>query len=210
MPKLIPKKTIKRIITLRKKGYSLPEIQREVKVGYGSVHRYIKGVNILPDHIKTWFGKRGGSIKRMKVRELHANNQAAQIITSLSKKEKMIFLSALYWGEGCKSDFNLMNTDPQLIKVFIQGLQEVFHITKDRFRISIRIYEDLDRKKCLTFWSQVTGISKESFVNIDVIKGKKKGKLAYGMCRVRILKGSDMLKYVSALKNKISSFFLPS
>ena len=209
MPKLIPKIIIQKIMELRKKGYSLPEIQKEVRVGYGTVYRYIQGVNISPEHRKSWFGKRGGSIKRMKARELHAYKKASITISSLSKKEKMIFLSALYWGEGSKSDFNLMNSDPLLIRVFIRGLQEVFHISQDRLRVSISLYEDLDKEKSLMFWSQITGVPKTKFVNVDVIKGKKKGKLPYGMCRVRILKGADMLKYIRALKSKISSFFCP-
>lgn len=209
MPKSIPNMTIQRIIQLREKGYSLPEIKNEVHVGYGTVYRYIQGVDILPKYRKTWFGKRGGSTKRMKMNELLAKEKAMKTVVSLSKKEKMIFLSALYWGEGSKSDFNLMNSDPQLIKVFILGLQEVFEIDKSRIRVSIRIYEDLNRKKALEFWSQVTGIPIDKFVNVDVIKGKKKGKLPFGMCRVRILKGADMLKYMSALKNQISSFFAP-
>ena len=209
MPKLIPDTTIQRIIQLRKKGYSLPEIKNEVHVGYGSVYRYIQGIDILPKYRKIWFGKRGGSIKRMKMKELIAKKYATKLVMSLSKKEKMIFLTALYWGEGSKADFNLMNSDPQLIKVFILGLQEVFGIDKSRIRISIRIYEDLDRKISLEFWSQVTGIPIDKFINVDVINGKKKGKLPFGMCRVRILKGADMLKYMRALKNQIGSFFAP-
>lgn len=142
----------------------------------------------------------------MKIKEKLAEEKAKKTILSLSEKEKIIFLTALYWGEGSKSDFNLMNTDADLIRVFIQGLQEIFNISKDRLRISIRIYEDLDKQKCLEYWSKITGVPAEKFVSIDILKGKKKGKLLYGMCRVRILKGGDMLKYIKALKNRINTF----
>jgi restriction system protein len=47
----------------------------------------------------------------------------------------------------------------------------------------------------------------EKFVNVNVLRGKKKGKLKYGMCRVRILKGGDMLKYMRALNNRIVNIF---
>lgn len=50
MPKLISQEKIKRIRLLRQKGYSLPEIKKEVRVGYGSVFRYIQGVEILPEY----------------------------------------------------------------------------------------------------------------------------------------------------------------
>jgi len=206
MSKLLLKETIEKIKLLRQKGYSLPEIKKEVKASHGSVFRHMQGVKILPEYWKEWHGKQGGSIKRMKIRERLAEEKAEKTIISLSDKEKMIFLTALYWGEGNKSDFNLMNTDADLIRVFIQGLQEIFNISKDRLRISIRIYEDLNKRECLQYWSKITGVPVEKFVSVNILKGNKKGKLPYGMCRLRILKGGDMLKYIKALKNRIISF----
>jgi predicted DNA-binding protein YlxM (UPF0122 family) len=207
MPKLLSKETIGKIKLLRQRGYSLPEIKREVKASHGSIFRHIQGVKILPEYWKEWHGKQGGSIKRMKIREQIAEKKAKNSIYSLSDKEKMIFLTVLYWGEGSKSDFNLMNTDADLIKIFIKGLREVFNIAKDRFRISIRIYEDLDKQECLKYWSKITGVPAEKFINVDVLHGNKKGKLPYGMCRVRILKGGDMLKYIKALRKQIINLF---
>ena len=207
MPKLIPKATIRKIKLLRQKGYSLPEIKEKVKTSHGSVFRHIQGVKILPEYWKEWHEKQGGSIKRMKIREKIAREKAEKTIISLSDKEKMIFLTALYWGEGSKSDFNLMNTDTDLIRVFVQGLKKIFNISKDRLRISIRIYEDLDKQKCLEYWSKITEVPVEKFVSVNILKGNKKGKLPYGMCRLRILKGGDMLKYIKALKDKIVNLF---
>jgi len=207
MPKLIQREKIDKIKLLRKKGYSLPEIAKELNVGTASVFRYTQGVEILPQYWKEWHGKQGGSIKRMKLREQEAINKAAIEIPSLSIKEKLIFLSALYWGEGNKKDFNLINSDPELIKIFINGLGEVFSIPKDKLRISIRIYEDLNINKCLKFWSSITGVPVNKFKSVNILKGKKIGKLEYGMCRIRIEKGGDMLKYVTALKNRIKELF---
>lgn len=105
----------------------------------------------------------------------------------------MLFIGALYWAEGNKRDFGLSNTDPELIKVFITNLREVFHVEEERFKISIRIYEDLDKEKGLDFWSSIVTISKAKFLKVDVLSGKKNGKLSYGMCRVRVSKGADLL-----------------
>ena len=62
MPKLIPQDKIDQIKKLRSLGWSLPEIYREVKVGYGSVMRYIKDVQILPQYQKALENKKKGSI----------------------------------------------------------------------------------------------------------------------------------------------------
>ncbi len=91
--------------------------------------------------------------------------------------EKLLFLSALYWAEGSKKDFGLSNTDPELIKIFVEGLRKVFKIDNKRFRISIRIYEDLDSEKSLAFWSKITGVAKKDFVSVNTLRGKKNGKL---------------------------------
>jgi len=207
MPKLLLKETKEKIKSLRQKGYSLPEIKKEVSASYGSIHRYTLGIKILPKYLKTWHGKQGGSIKRKKNKLIEAEKKAKKSINYLSNKERIIFLSALYWGEGSKSDFNIMNTDPNLIRVFIIGLRDVFGINQERLRVSIRIYEDLDKEKCLQYWSNITGVPVAQFISVNILKGKKKGKLPFGMCRIRISKGGDMLKYIKAVYKRISNKF---
>jgi len=198
---------ISRIKRLREIGWSLPEIKDKIGVGYGTVYRYIKNVQILPEYKKEWLGKRGGSIKRKRALEEKAKKEAKQVIVSLSKKEKIVFISALYWGEGNKKDFNLINSDPDLIEVFVKGLRDLFCISSDRLKISIRIYEDLDERKCLNFWSKITKVPIEKFVSINVLKGKKKGKLDHGMCRIRVEKAGSLLKYMLAIRNEVVGKF---
>ena len=188
-----------KIKNLRSLGYSLPEISRELEVPKTTVFRYIKNVQILPEFIKLWEAKRVGSRYRKILKEKQAFLDGRKVVENLSSKEKMLFACALYWGEGSKKDFGLSNTDPELIKSFINVLRNVFNIQNDRLRISIRIYEDLDRDRCLNFWSRIVAIEKEKFINVDVLHGKKKGKLEYGMCRVRVLKGGDLLKQVKGI-----------
>lgn len=207
MPRLLSQETKERIVALRQKGWSLNEIKRETKLGNGTVFRYIKDVEILPEYREVWLSKRSGSVKRKLIAEENARKKVKKLITSLSKKEKLIFISALYWGEGSKSELNLSNTDSDLIRVFMQGLREGFRIPTKRFSPTIRIYEDLDREVCIRHWSTVTGIPIKRFVSIDVLQGKKKGKLPYGMCRIRLKKGGDMLKYMVALRKEVSTFF---
>lgn len=207
MTKRIPEEIINQIKSLREKGLSLPEIKKKIPIGQATIYRYVKDVTILPQYEKAWRNKRASSRKRKRLAEIKALKKAKKLIKSLSKKEKSIFLATLYWGEGTKNDFGLSNTDPHLIQIFVKGLQEVFGIPKDRLRISIRLYEDIDKELSLQFWSEITGVPSDKFVSINVLKGKKHGKLPYGMCRVRVQKGGDMLKYVMALKERIITLF---
>lgn len=198
---------IEKIKFLRSKGYSVPEISREVLVGKTTVFGYIKGVKISSEYISLWLGKRGGSKERRDSKLRVALKNGESLVGNLTKKEKVLILCALYWAEGNKTDFVLTNTDPQLISVFINSLRQVLNITDDQLRISIRLYEDLDKDKSLTFWSQVVGIPKERFLSTSILSGKKKGKLEYGMCRVRVVKGGDLLKKVMSINKVIADRF---
>lgn len=187
------------IKTLRSNGYSLPEISRKLNIPKTTVFNYVQGVKILPEFIELWKMKRLGSRYLKNLKEQKAFEEAIELIDELSIKEIMLFIAALYWGEGSKKDFGLSNTDPDLIKVFINGLRKVFNVEEERLRISIRIFEDMDREECLNFWSKVVGVPKDKFINVNVLYGKKKGKLQYGMCRVRVTKGGDLLKQIKAI-----------
>ena len=200
---------IQEIKSLRSRGYSIIEIGDKLKRSNTTIFRYIQGVKILPEFFKNWAGKRGGSKKRKTIKEIRSLEEAKKLIKVLSYKEKLILLSALYWGEGSKKDFGLSNTDPNLIRTFVNCLKDVFKIEDTRLRISIRIYQDLDREKCLEFWSKVTGVRKDNFVSINVLEGKKKGKLEYGMCRVRVLKGGDLLKKIVSINKVVANLIVP-
>ena len=203
----ISEENIKHITELRKLGWSLPEIKKKLDVGYGTIYRYANNVAILPAFRKEWFGKRGGSFKRRLMLEQKARDNAKKLIPALSHKEKMIFMAALYWGEGNKKDFNLLNSDPNMIKIFVRGLLELFNVSTDELRVSIRIYDDLDKNKCLNFWSRITKIPINKFVSINVLKGKKNGKLIHGMCRIRVKKAGNLLKYMLAIRDTVVENF---
>lgn len=189
---------IKRIIKLRERGHSLPEIIRITKRGSSTVFKYIKDVKILPQYHKIWREKQGGSKRRMLQEWNKAKTKAQNIIPSLNKKERIIVASCLYWGEGTKSDFSLSNTDAGLIKTFVRCLK-VFGINKKDLRVTVRIYSDLNRNKAKKYWAKIIGIPRKQILNVNVLQGKKSGKLKYGMCRIRITKGGPYLKLIKSI-----------
>lgn len=204
MVKKISNEVITKIIKLREKGFSYPEISKQLNIPKTTVRRYAYRVKIKDEYLKQWTSKRGGSLSTKLRKEKKAYEKARKLINNLTSKEKILFISALYWAEGSKKDFGLSNTDPLLIKVFVTTLREVFEIKDEEFRVSIRIYEDLNKDDCLEFWSKVVNIPKENFVNVNVLRGKKVGKLQYGMCRVRITKGGELLKMIHAVNKTVA------
>jgi hypothetical protein len=205
MSKRLNQEEIAKIKFLRSQGHSLPEISESLGVPKTTVFHHSRDVQILPEFVSEWTGKRGGSKKKKLRKEAEAFEEGKNVVSNLTIKERMLFICALYWAEGSKRDFGLSNTDPELIRTFIYGLRQIFHVSEDRFRVSIRIYEDLDREKCLDFWSDIVDIPKERFLRVDVLSGKKTGKLEYGMCRIRITRGADLLKKITGIYKAFAS-----
>src|SRR3989338_5448854 len=202
-PRLLPNE-IEKITELRQTGHSLPEIHRISGRAYGTVFRYIKNVSILPEYQEMWRVKRGGSkFKAAKERE-HADKKARSLLSSFNGSDMLLVLAALYWGEGTKRELNLVNGDPELVRVFVSCLR-ILGITNKQLKIRLRIFEDMNKQKVVAFWVKTLAVSKTDIASVEVLSGKKKGKLKYGMCRVRVKKSKDHFKFIMAMIDFIKS-----
>ncbi len=88
----------------------------------------------------------------------------------------------LYWGEGLKRGkgaVRLTNTDPKMIKKFIEFLEKVFVIDRNRLRFSIQIFQDLSSKEALEYWSKELKIKKSQFYKVIVSKVRGQGTYKY-------------------------------
>ncbi len=106
--------------------------------------------------------------------------KALKDIGSLSRRELFIAGLFLYWGEGTKTEMartSLANTDPLMLKFFIKWL-EFLGVSKNRLRVKIHLYRDMDIKKELKYWSKTLGIPLTQF-NKSYIKGSSQSGLSY-------------------------------
>jgi len=94
----------------------------------------------------------------------------------------------LYWGEGTKSNLSsirLGNTDPALIKMFINFLEQIYGIKKDKLHFGLQIFSDLSSSTCLNYWQQELGIEKNKFykpiLSPSQSTGTYKRKASYGV-----------------------------
>ncbi|MCX6752127.1 MAG: hypothetical protein NTZ87_01350 [Candidatus Nomurabacteria bacterium] len=197
-PSLSPEE-IAKIRNLRKTGHTLYEIKNLTKrKSNGTIWKYIQGVSILPEYQEIWKIKRGGSKARSERDWKEAQKKASKIIKRFDFKEKMITLSCLYWGEGNKTSFDLINSDPSMIKVVIFCLKSL-NVQNSELKISLRLFENIDKKKAISFWTHILSLPRNTIQKIDVIKGNKVGKLEYGMCRLRIKKGGRYFKLIMSM-----------
>ncbi|MEI6843485.1 MAG: hypothetical protein WCK48_03205 [bacterium] len=195
---VLSKTEINKIISLRKTGHSLPEIKNLTRKGYGTIFRYTKNVPILSEYRKIWESKRGGSKAKSKKAWHDAQIRAVKIIKDFNFKERMIVLSCLYWGEGNKKELSIINSDPDLIRVVISCLNDL-GIKTEELKVSLRLFEDINKQKAVEFWQKTLRLPKGSITKFDISNSKKKGKLKYGMCRVRVRKSGVHFKLVMSM-----------
>ncbi len=199
---------ILKLKNLRKTGHSITELVNFFSIPKTTVWHHIQGVKVLPKYAELLKSKQGGSKNKAAKEWQEATQDARALIPSLNKHEKILIATSLYWAEGSKGDFTLSNSDPDLIRIFINCLKEL-GIGKDKLSINIRIYEDLNIDKVCNFWSRITGIPKREIKYVNILYGKKHGKLPYGMCRVRVKKPKYFLKLINALRQSIINEICP-
>ena len=183
---------------LRKQGKSYKEIHRELGMSVSTLSNWFQNVDFSEEikrsviaraqlkstaHMQVLNRARGdllrahyvqGEIEALQELEYNINNP--------------LFISGVtaYWGEGDKltrSQVRLANTDPQMIKLFINFLIIFCYIPKEKLSLALHIYEDLDDIECRTYWSKVAGLN--HFHKTMVLPSRHKTRrLPYGTCTV--------------------------
>ncbi len=189
---------INKMVELRKTGHSLPEIRKITHRGNATIHRYIKDVKILPEYRKILNQKQGGSKVRSFLKWQSAEIEARNMLDTVHDRDLLFILACLYWAEGNKKDLNLINSDPDLVRIFVRCLVNV-GVKKEDLLITLRVYSDLDKNKAKKYWGKILGIPSNQILSVNVLEGKKVGKLEYGMCRVRVRKSEYYFKLIMSM-----------
>jgi hypothetical protein len=201
--------TKNKLIEFRQKGFSVPELSKMFGVARSTASRYARLVEILPEYKERWLQRRNAS-KIISERDLLcAKNKAEQFIPTLENKDLVLIISSLYWAEGAKKDFSFTNSSPEMVKLFVSLLSQVFFLKKEDLKVSIRIYEDLDKEECILFWADLINIEPSS-IGVTILQGKKIGKLKHGMCRVRVKKAGLLLKTIFAINKRVQDLVISS
>ncbi len=84
----------------------------------------------------------------------------------------------LYWGEGLKVGKNglrLTNSDPKMILKFIEFLEKLFNVDRNRLRFSLQVFEDVSEKDSLDYWVKRLNVDQKQFYKTVVSKVRGKG-----------------------------------
>ncbi|MFZ2188291.1 MAG: hypothetical protein WAV73_01880 [Candidatus Moraniibacteriota bacterium] len=205
---------------LRKKGYSIKDIAKELEVSKSSVSVWCSDIILSVAQIKKLHVKmvRGGYEGRMKGALSQKNRKLQKIeqyiekgrkeIVALKKRELLIAGLALYWGEGSKRDprVRFYNSDQLIVKFAMRWFREALHIPNERFAMHVAINEihkerlrEVDR-----YWSNITGVSVKQFRKPILIKTENKKVYEnhfqhYGTLCIRIAKSSELFYEIMGL-----------
>jgi hypothetical protein len=168
--------------------YATPEISQETGIAKTTVQRHVKRVVVREEFREILRQKQGGSQERTKGLRDNSMARAAELINDAGAREYLFLLIGLYWGEGTKQDFAIINSDPVLIQSFIVCLHYL-KVPKERISFALRVHADISIEEAKKFWAKTTGLSADGISRVEVIEGKKKGRLPYGMCRIRVRSG---------------------
>lgn len=125
-----------------------------------------------------------------------------------SKRELFLTGLFLYWGEGTKarrSELVVSNTDPKVITFALYWFTKSLKIPKNKIKVLVHLYEDMNIKQELLFWSKLTKIPLSQFRKPYIKKTSLKsinykGTFGHGTCNVRAGNTKLTEKILMALK----------
>lgn len=126
----------------------------------------------------------------------------------------------LWWAEGTKSGrdkrwpgarsypIELTNTNPSIIKLFVDFLRLELHVPNGRLRVQLQIHEGDTQVEIESFWSDITGVERKNF-NKTIIRptGHKIGK-SMGTCKVRFADKQLYFELESLLEKVLAEVYM--
>ncbi len=189
----------KQAILCRKKGYSYSMISKKLELSKSTLSDWLKEIPYTPNQ-EVIDRVRDGKLKSAQTKMKQQRDSIKQMrqlakkdVGSVSQRDLFMLGIGLYWGEGTKKHghIRIINSNPDIIQASICWFKEICKLKDENFSIRIHIYPDSHEKKCLTYWSDVTGISPRNFGKTQIDRRrnkslKKRGVLPYGTAHLEI------------------------
>jgi len=189
---------------LRKRGLSVKEIEKKLKVSRSSVSLWIREVKLTKKQLKKlYLNKKTGQLKgsiiaamnKIKIREditKRLIKEGEKEVGKISLRDKFITGISLYFAEGSKGDKNVSfsNSDPKAIKFMVKWLREFCKVPQEKFRVTLYLHDNLNEKQAKEFWLELTGIPLRQFTKTYIVRNNpkrlRKVKHPYGVFRITV------------------------
>lgn len=177
-------------IDLRKRGCTYSEIKRKLGLSKSTLSNWLSNCHLTEEELgrlqKAIDRSKDLAIERCRLTKQRKRDTRLESLyqeekerwLSLSKRELYLSGLFLYWGEGAKSlkgSLSLNNTDPKVVKFYLYWLTEVLKISRDKIKVYVHLYSDMDIERELDFWSRGLKIPRQQFNNPYIKRNKRVG-----------------------------------
>ncbi len=215
------------VINLRiKKELSYAEIRKRLDVSKGTLSYWLREFPLSEKRISELrcqgWKKAEVKIERFRatmrgkreLKEQEIYNKYQKKFKNLSKEVFFVAGLMLYLGEGNKRDYYqivLANTDPEIIKFFVQWLNEFLEISKSKMKVGLHLYENMDVKKESEFWKNELAFHENQFYKPWIRKLKKtsfsyKESFRHGTCCLYVSGGEKKRELMMAIRAFIDRY----
>jgi hypothetical protein len=177
-------------IELRKKGLSLGNIARQLKVSKGSVSVWTKNVKLTKEQKSRLkednkcFGNTYSS-DHFRQKRLEYQKEGEIILNKFGYE--FLCGCVMYWAEGTKnkSSVSIINSDPYILKYFVEFLKKFFNVNMNDIKVHCTYYNEANVDDIENYWSSILSLPKKNFWKSTKVKSMRSN-YEMGMCRVNI------------------------
>lgn len=178
-----------RACDLRKKGKTYSEIRRilGIQVPQATLSYWLSDIVLHKKHKKRIAAINSRNLadgrkirlkqrKALKKRDFCAlKDEFCEPIRTLTIQQRKLLLAILYLGEGGKlprsrAGVMLGNSDPKVIKIFLNLMRSAYPINESKFRCTIQCRADQNVENLEKFWSKVARVPRRNFLKAQIDK----------------------------------------
>jgi transposase len=178
-----------RAVELRQRGWSVPDIARELAVSRSTAWLWVKDLPLDPDGERARAGakRRAAAVRRSwarrhevtDTRRCSVHGAAAEAVGRLDDRDLVTIGALMYWCEGAKAKpwagaserVSFTNSDPGLILIFLRFLDVLGVPTASR-RFRVSIHETADADAAVGWWARLVGVEATTFQRTALKRSK--------------------------------------
>ncbi len=209
-----------RALKLRKQGLSYNQIKNSLGISKSTLSLWLRNLPLTEDQLlklrvkekrietfrNTMKKKREKKLK--KYYEYEKNK-----LKPFTQRDLFIAGLFLYWGEGNKTarhTIGIYNTDPSMIKFALIWLTQSLNIPKDKIRINLHLYSDMNVNREINFWLKELRLNRNQLNKPYIKKSTKKSLtrkgFGHGTCSLTVSNTKIKEHFQMALKATTDHF----
>lgn len=163
-------------ISLRKKGYSYPMIEKELGVAKATLNSWFKNLKLSKVAQEIIMVRKRNGLVRLRAKALvvlksRVLKRKLEIYEAVKKeyrdynfdlKTKELSLTMLYLGEGFKktrSHIGLGNSNSKIMRLFVKFLRDIYRVDDSKLRCYLHLRMDQDHEAEKKYWADQLNIS---------------------------------------------------